>query len=137
MLKEFKDFALKGNVVDMAVGVIIGTAFGKIVTSLVNDVVMPPIGLALGNVDFSDLKFVLAAAGADGKPVAMGYGLFLNNVVNFVIVALCIFFAVKALNSLKKTAPAPVAEPNTKACPQCFSTIDIKATRCAHCTAQI
>ena len=140
MLKEFREFAVKGNAVDMAVGIIIGAAFGKIVSSLVNDVIMPPIGLLLGKVNFSNLIYrceavhyrTLEAAKAAGIPT-INYGLFLNNVLDFVIVAFCIFLVVKQMNRLKQ---APPAEPTTKSCPQCLSTIPIKATRCAYCTAR-
>ena len=128
MLKEFQDFAVKGNAVDMAVGIIIGGAFGKIVTSLVNDVVMPPIGMLLGKVDFSNLAIAL------NEKTAIKYGVFLNNILDFVIVALCIFLVVRQMNRLKL---GPPAEPTTKSCPQCLSTIPIKATRCAHCTSAL
>ena len=143
MLKEFKEFAMRGNVMDMAVGIIIGAAFGKIVTSLVNDVVMPPIGLLMGNVDFSNLFVNLsldtsypsvAAAEAAGAPIVK-YGLFINTVLDFVIVAFVIFMVVRQMNKLKKQ-PAP-ADPTEKACPQCLSKIPIKAKRCAHCTTQL
>lgn len=135
MFKEFKEFALKGNVVDMAVGVIIGGAFGKIVTSLVSDVIMPPIGILVGNVDFSDVSLVLKHAVGTEKPVTLNYGLFINNVINFFIVAGCIFLVVKLMNTLKKKdLPAP---PNTKACPQCLSNIPIKAVKCAFCTSPV
>jgi large conductance mechanosensitive channel len=128
MLKEFQDFAVKGNAVDMAVGIIIGGAFGKIVTSLVNDVVMPPIGMLLGKVDFSSLAIAL------NEKTAIKYGVFLNNILDFVIVAFCIFLVVRQMNRLKL---GPPAEPTTKTCPQCLSTIPIKATRCAHCTSTL
>jgi large conductance mechanosensitive channel len=128
MLKEFQDFAVKGNAVDMAVGIIIGGAFGKIVTSLVNDVVMPPIGMLLGKVDFSNLAIAL------NEKTAIKYGVFLNNILDFVIVAFCIFLVVKQMNRLKL---GPPAEPTTKSCPQCLSIIPIKATRCAHCTSTL
>jgi large conductance mechanosensitive channel len=128
MLKEFQDFAVKGNAVDMAVGIIIGGAFGKIVTSLVNDVVMPPIGMLLGKVDFSSLAIAL------NEKTAIKYGVFLNNILDFVIVAFCIFLVVRQMNRLKL---GPPAEPTTKSCPQCLSTIPIKATRCAHCTSAL
>jgi large conductance mechanosensitive channel len=128
MLKEFQDFAVKGNAVDMAVGIIIGGAFGKIVTSLVNDVVMPPIGMLLGKVDFSNLAIAL------NEKTAIKYGVFLNNILDFVIVAFCIFLVVKQMNRLKL---GPPAEPTTKSCPQCLSIIPIKATRCAHCTSAL
>jgi len=137
MLKEFKEFAMKGNVVDMAVGIIIGAAFGKIVTSLVNDVVMPPIGVMLGNVDFSSLAFTLKEAVDKEHPaVVIKYGLFINTVVDFLIVAFVIFMIVKQMNRLMKPAVAPAA-PTTKDCPRCQMTIPIKATRCGHCTSDI
>jgi large conductance mechanosensitive channel len=142
MLKEFKEFALRGNVLDMAIGIIIGAAFGKIVTSLVSDVLMPPLGLLLGKVDFSSLflnlsgipQQSLAAAKAAGAPT-INYGVFLQTVFDFVIIAFVIFMLVKQVNRLKK--PEAPAVPTTKECPQCLSTIPIKATRCAHCTSNI
>jgi large conductance mechanosensitive channel len=142
MLKEFKEFAMRGNVIDMAVGIIIGAAFGKIVSSLVNDVIMPPIGLLLGNVDFTEL-FInlsgqtydsLAAAQAAGAPT-MNIGVFINTVLDFVIVAFVIFIVIKQMNRLKRKEEAPA--PTTKACPHCLSTIAIKATRCPNCTSQL
>jgi len=141
MLKEFRDFAVKGNVADMAVGIIIGGAFGKIVTSLVNDVIMPPIGMLLGKVDFSSLNITLqqasknAETGAEIAAVTLNYGKFLNTVLDFVIVAFCIFIAIKQLNRLK-SAPPPAA-PTTKTCPECLSAIPIGAVRCAFCTTRI
>jgi len=148
MLKEFKEFALRGNVIDMAVGIIIGAAFGTIVGTLVSDVVMPPIGLLLGNVDFSNLFIVLkegkvagpyatVAAAKGAGAVTLNYGLFLNTVVNFLIVAFAIFFLIRGMNSLKKKQEAPPAIPTTKECPHCLSTIPAKATRCAHCTSEL
>ena len=142
MLKEFKEFAMKGNVLDMAVGIIIGAAFGKIITSLVSDVIMPPIGLILGRVDFSSLFLnlsgahydSLAAAKAAGAPT-INYGLFLNNAVDFLIVAFVIFLVIRQVNRWKK--PVPAAAPATKECPYCFSTISIKATRCPNCTSEL
>jgi large conductance mechanosensitive channel len=156
MMKEFKEFAMKGNVVDLAVGVIIGGAFGKIVTSMVNDVLMPPIGKAMGGVNFSDL-FInldpgkLAKDGSVIKSIAqakeagaavVAYGSFINTVIDFTIVAFCIFMVVKGMNTLKKRTekPAPAAAPaapTTKDCPECFSAINIKARRCAHCGVQL
>ena len=142
MLKEFKEFAMKGNVVDMAVGIIIGAAFGKIISSVVNDILMPPIGLLLGKVDFSSL-FVdlsgqghasLAAAKAAGA-ATINYGAFINTVIDFVIVAFVIFMLIKQMNRLKKEAPP--AAPNTKECGYCLSSIAIKATRCPHCTSEL
>ena len=147
-LKEFKEFAMRGNVVDMAVGIIIGGAFGTIVKSLVSDVMMPPIGLLLGGVDFSDLFLTLkegtvagpyatlASAQAAGA-VTISYGLFLNAVISFLIVAFAVFLLVKGLNRLHREKAAPPAEPTTKDCPFCFSSIPIKATRCPHCTSEL
>jgi large conductance mechanosensitive channel len=129
MLKEFKDFAVKGNAIDMAVGIVIGAAFGKIVSSLVNDIIMPPIGLLLGKVDFSSLAFQL------NEKTAIRYGVFVNNMLDFLIVAFAIFLVIKQINLLKKTPPP--AEPTTKDCPQCCSAIPIKAVRCPHCTSEL
>lgn len=144
MFKEFKEFAMRGNVIDLAVGVIIGAAFGKIVTSFVNDVIMPPIGLLVGNVDFSNL-FVnlsskpaptLAAAKAAGVPV-IAYGSFLNSVLDFLIVAFVIFVMVKQINRMsRQPEPAPAA-PTTKACPFCATEIPLAAVRCPHCTSSL
>jgi large conductance mechanosensitive channel len=148
MLKEFKEFAMKGNVLDMAVGIIIGAAFGAIIVSLVSDVIMPPIGLLLGNVDFSNIFLVLkegkvagpyasmAAAKAAGA-VTMNIGLFINTIINFLIVAFAIFLLIRNVNRLKKQEAAPPAVPTTKECPFCFTTIPIKATRCPNCTAEL
>jgi large conductance mechanosensitive channel len=140
MIKEFKEFAMRGNVLDMAVGIIIGAAFGQIVTSFVQDVLMPPIGRLLGHVDFSNL-FVnlsgshyptIAAAKAAGA-ATLNYGLFLNNIINFLIVAFAVFLLVRQVNRLApKPAPAPAA---TRDCPYCLSAIPMKATKCAHCTS--
>lgn len=142
MFKEFKEFAMRGNVVDMAVGIIIGAAFGRIISSLVNDVIMPPIGLLLGKVDFSSLFVNLSgtpyATLADAKKVgapAIAYGAFLNTILDFGIVALVIFLLIRQMNKLKKQ-PAPAAA-TTKECPYCLSVIPLKATRCGHCTAQL
>jgi large conductance mechanosensitive channel len=143
MLKEFKTFLMRGNVVDLAVAVVIGAAFGAIVTSFVNDVLMPPIGLALGRVNFSDLFINLsgqaypsvAAAKAAGAPT-INYGIFLNTVINFVIVAFAIFLVVKGVNRLT-AKPAPEAAPTTKECQFCAMSIPIKARRCPHCTSEV
>ena len=135
MLKEFRDFAMKGNVVDMAVGIIIGAAFGKIVSSLVGDVIMPPIGLLLGNVDFSSLAVTLQDPIGDSPAVTIKYGLFINTIIDFVIVAFAIFLVVKQMNRLKKPAPAPA--PTTHDCPRCLMSIPLKATRCGHCTSEV
>ena len=135
MLKEFREFAVKGSVVDMAVGIIIGGAFGKIATSLVNDIVMPPIGMLLGGCNFSSLSIKLKPAIDTAPAVLIKYGQFINTVLDFVIVAFCIFLVVRQMNRLKKLLPAD--EPTTKTCPECLSTIPIKAKRCAHCTSQV
>ena len=143
MFKEFKEFAMRGNVIDLAVGVIIGAAFGKIVSSLVDDIIMPPIGLILHGVDFSSLFITLNgqhfATLADAKKAAaptLNYGLFLNTVSNFLIVAFCVFILVQQVNRWTKK-PEPAAAPTTKECPQCAMTIPLKAKKCPHCTAQI
>ena len=137
MLKEFKEFAMRGNVVDLAVGVIIGAAFGKIVTSLVTDVLMPPIGLLVGNVDFSELAIKLSSPIGNAKPVTVQYGKFINNVIDFVIVAFCVFLVVKGMNALKRSEPHPAPAPTEKSCPQCFMVVPIQAKRCGHCTSTI
>lgn len=138
-VSEFKKFAMRGNVIDMAVGIIIGAAFGKIVDSLVKDVLMPPIGLLLGKVDFSDLKLVLTEG---ENPVSINYGLFINALISFIIVAFAVFILIKAINKLqermlKEEVVEEKAEPTTKACPYCCSEIAIKATRCPHCTSEV
>jgi len=145
MLKEFKEFAMKGNVLDMAVGIIIGAAFGKIVASLVEDLLMPPIGLLLGKVDFANLFLnlsdktfdSLAAAKAAGA-ATLNYGIFLNTVINFLIVAFAVFLLVRQVNRLKRQAePVPAAAPTTRDCPYCLSAIALKASRCPHCTSEL
>jgi large conductance mechanosensitive channel len=144
MFKEFKEFAMRGNVLDMAVGIIIGAAFGKIVSSFVADVLMPPIGLLLGKVDFSNLFINLSgqsypsvdAAKAAGA-ATLNYGMFLNTVIDFLIVAFAVFLLVKQVNRFTAKTEAPPAAPATKECPRCLSQIPIKATRCAHCTADL
>jgi large conductance mechanosensitive channel len=143
MLKEFKEFAMKGNVMDMAVGIIIGAAFGRIVTSLVGDIIMPPIGLLLGKVDFNSLFLnisgksypTLAAAKAAGA-ATINYGSFVNTVIDFLIVAFAIFLMVRQVNRWT-TKPGPAPAPTTKSCPYCLSTIPVKATKCAFCTAAV
>ena len=143
MLKEFKEFAMKGNVVDLAVGLILGASFGSIVSSLVEDVIMPPIGLLLGKVNFSSLFINLSAthytaleeAKAAGAPT-INYGLFINTVINFLIVALVMFFIVRAMNQMRKPEVA-APEPETKDCPYCLSIIPLKATKCAFCGSEI
>ena len=136
MFKEFKDFAMRGNVVDMAVGIIIGSAFGKIISSLVNDVIMPPIGLLLGNMDFSTLSLTLKAKTDTAQAVTLKYGLFINTVIDFLIVAFTIFIVVRQVNKFKKKLAKP-AEAKTKECPKCFSSISVKATKCPFCTSEI
>lgn len=138
MIKEFKEFAMRGNVVDMAVGIIIGGAFGKIVSSLVADVIMPPIGVLLGNVDFSQLSFTLKEAVGESPAVLVKYGVFINTVIDFIIIAFAIFMVIKGMNKMKrKEEPAPAAEPTTKECPHCFTEISLKAVRCPNCTSQL
>ena len=148
MLKEFKEFALRGNVVDMAVGIIVGAAFSTIVKSLVDDVIMPPIGLLLGGVDFANFFVLLKAGSAPGPyasladaqaagAVTINYGVFINAVISFLIVAVVIFLLIRGLNRLKREEEAPPAEPTAKECPYCLSTIPIKATRCARCTSEL
>ena len=143
MIKEFKEFIQRGNVLDLAVGIIIGSAFGKIISSLVNDIIMPPIGLLLGKVDFSNLFITLngdsyktlqeaQAAGA----VTINYGVFLNTVVEFLIIAFVIFIVIRQINRLSKTNPAPT-EPTTKLCPHCCTEIPVQASRCPHCTSDL
>ncbi len=152
IVKEFKEFAMRGNVIDLAVGVIIGAAFGKIVTSLVNDIIMPPIGKILGGVDFADL-FINLDRGvtlADGSPIrtlaqaqqagaaVIAYGQFINNVIDFLIVAFCIFILVKGINMLKRQEhEKPQPEKTTRECPYCLSEVSAKASRCPHCTSEL
>jgi large conductance mechanosensitive channel len=142
MLKEFKEFAMRGNMLEMAIGIVIGAAFGKIIASLVDDIIMPPIGLALGNVDFANLFINLsgkdyssvAAAKAAGA-ATINYGIFFNTILNFLIIAFVIFLLIRQVNAMQKPKEAPV--PTTKECPLCLSVIAIKATRCAYCTAEL
>jgi large conductance mechanosensitive channel len=148
VFKEFKEFAMRGNVVDMAVGIVIGAAFGTIVKSFVDDVLMPPIGLLLGGVDFSNL-FAVVKQGSPAGPydlladaqaagaVTLNYGLFFNTVISFVIIALAVFMVIRALNSMKRKEETPPTEPNTKNCEFCQTEIPIKATRCPNCTSQL
>ncbi len=148
MLKDFKEFAMRGNVVDMAVGIIIGGAFGTIVKSLVNDVIMPPIGLLLGGVDFSDLFITLKdgsvagpyatlAAAQEAGAVTISYGVFFNAVISFLIVAFAVFLLIRSINKLKAKEEEPPAEPTTKECGYCCSEVPIKATRCPNCTSEL
>ncbi|MCL9660798.1 large conductance mechanosensitive channel protein MscL [Paenibacillus hunanensis] len=151
LVKEFKEFAVRGNVIDLAVGVIIGAAFGKIVTSLVNDIIMPPVGKLLGGVNFADLfinldeltgsnakHFVSLAEAQQAGAAVIAYGQFINNVIDFLIVALCVFLLVKGINMLKRKEHAkPEPEKTTRACPYCTNEVSIKATRCPHCTSQL
>jgi large conductance mechanosensitive channel len=146
MFKEFKEFAMRGNVVDMAVGIIIGAAFGLIVKSVVDDVIMPPIGMLLGNIDFANLFLVLKEGSASGPyasvaaakqagAVTLNYGLFINTIINFIIVAFAIFLMIRTMNRLKKEKPA--SDPTTKECPYCLSSIPMQASRCPHCTSEL
>ena len=144
MIKEFKEFVMRGNVVDLAIAVVIGGAFGKIITSFVEDVLMPPIGLALGKVDFSNLfvnlsgkDFSSVAAAKAAGAATLNYGMFFNHVINFLIVAFAIFLLIKQLNRMQKPASAPAAAPMTKDCPHCLSVVPLKATKCAHCTSEL
>ena len=149
MLKDFKEFAMRGNVVDLAVGVIIGASFGKIVDSLVKDVIMPPIGLLLGNVDFTNLFFVMKQgtkspgpyetlkAAQEAGAVTLNIGMFCNAIISFLIVAFAVFLLVRTMNKLKREEPAAPAEPTTKDCTFCFSPIPLKATRCPCCTSEL
>jgi large conductance mechanosensitive channel len=148
MLKEFKEFAMKGNVLDMAVGIVIGAAFGLIIASLVADILMPPVGLLLGNADFSNIFSVLkegkvagpyatpAAAKAAGA-VTINWGIFIGTIINFVIVAFAIFLLIKGVNTMRREKEAPPAEATTKECPYCLSVIPLKARRCPHCTSEV
>ncbi len=148
MLKEFKEFAMKGNVLDMAVGIVIGAAFGLIIASLVADIIMPPVGFLLGNADFSNIFTVLkegkvagpyatpAAAKAAGA-VTINWGIFISTIINFVIVAFAIFLLIKGVNTMRREKEAPPAEVTTKECPYCLSVIPLKARRCPHCTSEV
>ena len=145
MLKEFKEFAMRGNVLDMAIGIIIGAAFGKIVSSFVADVLMPPIGLLMGGADFANYFVTLRgaaqptlAAAKTAGAVTLNYGVFINAILDFLIVAFAIFLLIRQVNRFKKKEePGPAASPPTKECPQCMSVIPLKAKRCAHCTSQL
>jgi large conductance mechanosensitive channel len=149
MFKEFKEFIMRGNVVDMAIGIVIGAAFGAIVKSFVDDVLMPPIGLLLGNVDFSHFFITLkegakaagpyaslAAAKAAGA-VTLNLGIFINTIISFIIIAFAVFIVIKGINRMKREQEAPPAEPTTRDCPFCLSAIPLKATRCPHCTSEL
>jgi large conductance mechanosensitive channel len=149
MLKDFKEFVMRGNVVDMAIGIVIGAAFGAIVKSFVDDVLMPPIGLLLGNVDFTNLFITLregakaagpyaslAAAKAAGA-VTLNLGIFINTIISFLIIAFAVFLVIKSLNRMKREEEAPSAAPPTKECPYCLSAIPLKASRCPHCTSEL
>ena len=147
-MKEFKEFAMRGNMVDMAVGIIIGAAFGAIIKSLVADVIMPPIGVLLGNVDFANI-FMIIKEGSPAGPyatldaakeagaVVISWGVFINTLINFIIIAFVLFLVIRNMNKMKKEEEAPPAEPTTKDCPACLSEIPIKASRCAHCTQEV
>ena len=142
MIKEFKEFAMKGNVLDMAIGIIIGAAFGKIVTSFVSDILMPPLGKLLGNVDFSGLFINLSgqdyptiAAAKEAGAATLNYGIFINTIIDFILVAFAVFLLVRQVNKMKRQPPP--ADPTTKPCPFCISLIPIKASRCPNCTSEL
>jgi large conductance mechanosensitive channel len=149
MLKDFKEFAMRGSVVDMAVGIVIGAAFGTIVKSFVDDVLMPPIGLLLGNVDFSNLFITLKEGSKAAGPyaslplakaagaVTLNLGVFINTIISFIIIAFAVFLVIKGINRMKREEEAPPAEPTTKDCPFCFTSIPIQASRCPNCTSQL
>jgi large conductance mechanosensitive channel len=136
MLKEFKEFVMRGNVIDMAVGIVVGIAFGKIITSLVNDVIMPPIGLLLGKVDFSNLVITLRTQTAQSAAVTIKYGAFINTIINFIIIAFVMFIVIRQANHLTKFGQKPT-ESATKDCPYCYTKIPVKASRCSGCTATL
>jgi len=144
MLKEFKEFVMRGNVLDMAIGIIIGAAFGKIVTSMVNDILMPPIGVLLGKVDFSNLfinlsekQYATLAEAKTAGAATLNYGAFLNTVIDFIIVSFVIFLLIRQVNRMKRRSETPPAKPTTKDCLYCLSSIPIKATRCPNCTSEL
>jgi large conductance mechanosensitive channel len=149
MIKDFKEFVMRGNVVDMAIGIVIGAAFGTIVKSFVDDVLMPPIGLLLGNVDFSNLFITLKEGSKAAGPyaslalakaagaVTLNLGVFINTIISFVIIAFAVFLVIKGINRMKREKEAPPAEPTTKECPFCFTAIPIPASRCPNCTSQL
>ncbi len=144
ILNEFKEFAVRGNVVDMAVGILIGAAFGKIVNSLIEDIIMPPIGLLTGRIDFSNLfinlsgeKYSSLAQAKAAGVATINYGIFINNLLSFLVVAVCVFILVKQINNLKRKEDVQSIAPTQKSCPYCFSSISLKATRCPYCTSQI
>ena len=144
MIKEFKEFAMRGNVMDMAIGIILGAAFGKIISSFVNDILMPPLGKLIGGVDFSNLFISLSGgeyatldAAKEAGAATINYGIFINTVLDFLIVAFAIFLVVRQMNRLKRKEEAPPAEPTTKACPKCCTDSPIKAVRCPHCTSEL
>jgi len=149
MLKDFKEFVMRGNVVDMAIGIVIGAAFGTIVKSFVDDVLMPPIGLLLGNVDFSNLFVTLKEGSKAAGPyaslalakaagaVTLNLGIFINTIISFIIIAFAVFMVIKGINRMKREKEAPPAEPTTKDCPFCFTAIPIQASRCPNCTSQL
>ncbi|MGR6836933.1 large conductance mechanosensitive channel protein MscL [Syntrophomonas erecta] len=144
MIKEFREFIARGNVLDLAIGIVIGAAFGKIVTSFVNDILMPPIGLLLGKVDFSNLfinlsagEYQTLAAAQEAGAVTINYGLFLTTLIDFLIIAFAIFLVVRQVNRFKRKEETAAIEPTTKKCPYCLSEIALEATRCSHCTSEL
>jgi large conductance mechanosensitive channel len=137
VVKEFKEFAMRGNVLDLAIGIIIGGAFGKVVSSMVNDVLMPPIGVLIGGVDFSSFGLTLRDAVGSTPASILKYGVFLNNIIDFTIVAFAVFLIVKAVNRMKRKEAAPAPAPSTKQCPECRMTIPLEAKRCGFCTTKL
>ncbi len=137
IFKEFKSFAMRGNVVDMAVGIIIGASFGKIISSLVNDVLMPPIGVLIGGMDFSSLSFSVKSASPESAAVVIKYGMFINVVIDFIIVAFAMFMIIQAMNRLMKKPETAPAVATTKECPECLMVIPVNAKKCGHCTSPV
>lgn len=137
VLKEFKEFAMRGNVLDLAIGIIIGGAFGKVVSSMVNDVLMPPIGVLIGGVDFSSFGLTLREAVGNTPASILKYGIFLNHIIDFTIVAFAVFLIVKAVNRMKRKEAAPAPAPSTKQCPECMMAIPLEAKRCGYCTTKL
>ncbi len=137
MFKEFKEFAMRGNVVDMAVGIVIGGAFGRIVSSFINDVLMPPLGVLIGNADFSELCLNLTSGRGGSKPVVLSYGKFITSVIDFLIIAFAVFIMVRIMNKMKPPDPAPITAPTDKKCPECRMNVPLDARRCGHCAQPI
>ncbi len=137
LIQEFKEFAVKGNAIDMAIGIVVGGAFSPIVKSIVDDIIMPPIGMLLAGIDFSELKLIIQEATADSEAVTINYGNLINVLITFVIVAFAVFMLVKGMNTLRREEEKPPAAPTTKKCPACAMEIPIEATKCGHCTSAV